>query len=110
MIFIWKNKGILVPVYIVATFISMAILSGILERNVGGIFAYDYDTRFFLALVFFISGTWTYLTSEEFIKKDGRKIKVDVENKFFFIPMKIWGYIFLGLGLLFLINALTTTL
>ncbi len=110
MILIWKNKGILIPVYLVTTFISIAILSGILKRNVGGIFAYDYDFQIILGFVFSITGLWTYLTSEEFIKKDGQKIKVDIENKFFFIPMKIWGYLFLTAGLFFLINGLFVTI
>ena len=110
MIIIWKNKGILILVYVIATFIVIAILSGILKRNIGGIFAYDYDYRIILGFGFLISGIWTYLTSEEFIKKDGLKIKVDIENKFFFISMKIWGYVITVAGLFFLIYGLFLTL
>ncbi len=110
MILIWKNKGILIPVYFITTFIVIAILNGILIRNVGGIFASDYDYRIILGLGLLISGIWTYLTSEEYFKKDGKKIKVDVENKFFFISMKIWGYIINGAGLLFLIIGLIETI
>ena len=50
------------------------------------------------------------MTSEEFIKKDGLKIKVDIENKFFFISMKIWGYVITVAGLFFLIYGLFLTL
>jgi hypothetical protein len=103
MLFIYKNKGILVPIYVIVSFIGIAILSGILKRNIGGIFANEYDYKIILGLGFLISGLWTYFTSEEYIKKDGVKIKVNIENTFFFIPMKIWGYIFIGAGLLFLL-------
>ena len=84
MILIWKNKGILIPVYVVTTFVSIATLSGVLKRNIGGIFANDYNIQITLGLTFLSSGLWTYLTSEEFVKKDGQKIKVDFENKFLF--------------------------
>jgi hypothetical protein len=110
MIIIWKNKGILIPVYVISTFIALAILSGILKRNVGGIFAYDYDYRIILGLGFIISGIWTFLTSEEYIKKDGKKILVDIENKFFFISMKIWGYIIIGAGIVFLLYGIFSIL
>jgi hypothetical protein len=110
MILIWKNKGILIPVYVVTTFVSIATLSGVLKRNIGGIFANDYNIQITLGLTFLSSGLWTYLTSEEFVKKDGQKIKVDFENKFFFIQMKVWGYIFLAAGLVFLINGLIVTI
>jgi hypothetical protein len=106
MFIIWKNKGILIPIYVISSFIVIAILSGILKRNVGGVFANDYDYRIILGLGFLISGIWTYLTSEEYIKKDGQKIKVNIENKFFFISMKIWGYIITGVGLFFLLYGL----
>ncbi len=110
MLLIWKNKGILIPIYLIVTFITVAMLGGILKRNVGGIFAYKYDIQIIIGISFLISGLWTYLTSEEFIKKDGQKIKVDIKNTFFFISMKLWGYIFLAAGLLFFINGLFVTL
>ncbi len=110
MLLIWKNKGILIPVYLIVSFIVTAIVGGILKRNVGGIFAYNYDLQIIFGIGFLICGLWTYLTSEEYIKKEGQKIKIEIKNSFFFISMKIWGYIFLVAGLFFLINGLWITL
>ena len=110
MILIWKNKGILIPVYVISTFFGLAILSGILKRNLGGVFATEYDYRVILGVGLIISGIWTYLTSEDFVKKNGQKIKVDIENRFFFIPMKIWGYMLTGAGLFFLVYGITQSI
>ncbi|MBN2349783.1 MAG: hypothetical protein JXJ22_13130 [Bacteroidales bacterium] len=110
MKFVWSNKGILVPVYLIATGIAVVIIIGLLQKYVGGIFISGYDYKINLAVILLISGTWTYFTGEEYIKKDGKKVKINLENEFFGISMKIWGYMFLGGGVLSLILGIKDTL
>jgi len=106
MLIIFKNKGILTPVYLFASIIGTAILYGELIRYIKETSECDYNLKILLGFGFLIAGLWTYLTREDFVKRDGVKIKVDIENSLFFISMKTWAYIFMGVGILFLLLAL----
>ena len=107
---VWKNRGILVPIYLAITAIAVILLLGILQKYVGGVFLSGYDYKINLGIIILISGAWTYLTSEDYVKKDGKKVKVKMENEFFGIPMKIWGYIKFIAGTVVLILGITGTL
>lgn len=98
MLVIFKGKGILVPVFFIVSFVSVAILAGILKRNVGGIFAQNYSFFIGFGLSVIVTGIWTWFASKDFIKKDGKKLKIDLDNSFFFIKMKIIGYILVLFG------------
>ena len=106
MLLIWKNKGLLVMLYIIVSLIGTAMIIGALHRNFGGIFSkIDFYTT--IGIAFFIAGVWTYLTKDDYYKdRDGNKKKMDTINEFFFIRMEIWAYIFFVAALLFLGNLL----
>jgi hypothetical protein len=100
MIVIWKGKGILIILYLIVCFVGSAILSGVLSRNVGGIFL-EMNFVFVLGIACLLTSIWTYLTCEDYYKdRDGNKVKLFIEHELFFIPMKVWSYIFLGLSIL----------
>jgi ribose/xylose/arabinose/galactoside ABC-type transport system permease subunit len=104
MLLIWKNKGILVMLYIIVSFIGTAMLAGVLKRNFGGVFAkIDFYTT--IAVAFFIAGIWTWLTKDDYYKdRNGNKKKMETKHEFFFISMTVWSYILCALGVLFLSN------
>lgn len=109
MIFIYKNKGILIPVFLITPFIAITVLSGVLERNVGGIFASNYDKQIIFGISLLISGIWTFFKGENFIKINGLKEKIEINNHFFYISMKMWSYIMLVGGILLFIVGIIET-
>jgi hypothetical protein len=98
IIFSFKGKGIFVPIYLLVSTIAVGIASGELERNIGGIFSYEYSVLILLGLSAIFSGLLTWLTGRDFIRKDGIKTKIDLDNRFFFIKMEPFGYFLLILG------------
>ncbi len=109
MIFIYKNRGVLVPVYLFISVFGSILLNAFFKEYVGGIFNSDYDFQLVLGIGLLISGLWTYLKSEDFIEINGKKENVYIENSFFFISMKLWSYIMLGSGALALIGGIIET-
>lgn len=100
MLLVYKNKGILVPVYFGISVLTTAVSSGVLKRNVGGVFAADYSLWILMGIGALISGIWTILTSEVYTEVNGVRIKVDFDSSLFFIPMRIFGWILVGIGLI----------
>jgi len=100
MLLVYKNKGILVPVYFGVSVLTTALISGVLKRNVGGLFASAYSLWILFGIGALISGIWTILTSEVYTQVNGVRVKVDFESSFFFIPMRIFGWILIGIGLI----------
>ncbi len=101
MIVFYKNKGILIIVYLIVCLIGTAIIVGVLRTYVGGVFA---RIGFYAGAGFalLLAGIWTYFTKDDYYKdREGNKKKIDTESSFFFINMTIWSYIFFGLSLLF---------
>ena len=109
MIIIYKNRGILIPIFLIVPFVVTAILSGVLKRNIGGIFDYDYDKQIVIGIGLLISSLWTYLKSEDFIEVNGKKEKIEMNNHFFYISMKTWSHIILVVGILVLAGGLVET-
>ncbi|MEP6951568.1 MAG: hypothetical protein ABI863_19915 [Ginsengibacter sp.] len=99
-----KGKGILVILYFIVSSFAIAMLVGILHRNVTGIFSkIDFYTT--VGVSFLVAATWTHLTKNDFYKdREGNKKKMDTINSFIFIEMKIWAIIFACAGLFFLGN------
>jgi hypothetical protein len=107
MIFlIYKNRGILIPVFLIVPVIGLLILNGELGRNYGGIFVTESFKQIMVGIGFLISFIWTYLTSEDFIIVDGKKEKIEMYNHFFYIPNKTWSYAMLGFGILVIIGGI----
>ncbi len=110
MIFFYKNRGILVPIFLIVPFVGTAILSGVLKRNIGGIFASDYDQQIVMGIGLLISGIWTFLKSEDYIEVNGLKEKIEMNYHFFFVSMKTWSYIMLVGGILVLLTGIIETI
>lgn len=110
MIVIYKNRGILIPVYLVISLVGAAILNYVLKEYLGGIFTSNYDSQIIIGTGFIISGLWTYFTSEDYVNIGGEREKVYMNNHFFYISMKLWSYIILGFGILILISGIVETI
>ena len=106
MLLFYKNKGILILVYVFSCVFGTFLIIGWLHRNVGGIFSkIDIYTGAGIGLL--LAALWTHLTKDDYYKdSEGNKVMMDMENSFFFISMKIWSFIFLAAGLIFLGNLL----
>jgi hypothetical protein len=105
MIFlIYKNRGILIPVFLIVPVISFLILSGELGRNFGGFFVTESFKQVMIGIGFLISFIWTYLTREDYILVDGKKEKIEMYNHFFYISNRTWSFIMLGLGIIIIIG------
>lgn len=104
--FIFKGRGILIPVFFIVPFIVSLMISGELDRNIGGIFSTEYSKQLLLGLGFVISGAWCFYTSNDYIKVDGKKVKIEMQNHFFFITNKNWSYIIGGLGILIILGGI----
>lgn len=101
-----KGKGILIIVYYIVSLMAVALLSGILQRNVGGIFS-KINYFFVVGVSFMIASGWTYLTKDEYYTdKYGDRKKLDMVHSFAFIEMKTWVKIFFCMSLVFMIMSL----
>lgn len=98
MFFIYKNKGILVPIYLIAVVIGLAIVVNLLKSWVGGIFFVEYDMAIMFGIACVIAGEWTYRTRDSFYIANGQKKRMYEDNSFFFLSMEIWAYIYWSLG------------
>ena len=87
MILIYKNKGILVPLYFIVSLIVSALLFGAWLR---------WNGYFALGMACLFSAGWTYATRNDYYKDAiGNKVKVDIRNEFFWISMITWAKILL---------------
>lgn len=109
MFIIYKGRGFLIPIYVIVTIVAVAIIAGVLKRNVGGFFAYDYHMLIPVGFGVVLSGIWTNLTSHDYIKVDGVKKEIDLGNSFFFIKMHICSYILFALGVSFILIGIYKT-
>lgn len=106
MLLIYRNKGILIVPYLIASLIGAAVGIGVLRRNVGGIFS-NIDFYSTIGIGFLLCAIWTYLTGNDYYKdRNGQKQKMDLPNEFFFLTMQVWAYIFLAIALLFFGNTI----
>jgi hypothetical protein len=105
MMLFYKNRGILVPVFAVVSVLGTMLILTSLGRNLGGIFS-KIDLSAGAGIGFLVAAIWTYLVKDEYYKNaEGNRVMMDIENSFFFMSLKIWVFIFLGVGLVFLGNA-----
>ena len=105
MIFIWKNKGILVPIYVIVSLTVTSMLFGVLQRNIGGIFSM-LNFYFPAGIAFLVVSIWLHLTKDDYYKdKTGNKKKLEAINTFFFMKLEIWVIIFAIVGFILLANS-----
>lgn len=95
VLFFYKNKGILIPAYLIICFISsLIVFANVLRVNAG----------FTCCIGFLLTAGWTYATRNDYYKnKEGIKVKADIQNEFFWISMHLWYKIFLVGSLICLI-------
>lgn len=110
MFIIYKNKGILIPLYLIVCFITIAILTKTLSDYFNIQINGNSDFWFIAGCAFLFSGLWAKLTCEDFVEVEGKRHKVDIDNRFFFIKMKIWAYVLSGFGILILISGIINVL
>jgi hypothetical protein len=110
VLFIFGGRGILVPLYLLISFVGCAILSSVLKDYAGSIFALRYDFQIVIGIALLISGSWCHLTKNDYITVNGKKEQIYLNNHFFFLSLKIWSYIFFYAGLLILIGGIIETL
>jgi hypothetical protein len=104
MFIFYKNKGLLILLYVIVSLIGTALIVGFLHRNVGGFFS-NIDFYTTLGIAFLIAGIWTYLTRYDYYKdRNGNKKKMDTVHELFFIKMKYWAYLFFVLSVVFIAN------
>ncbi|NOQ71429.1 MAG: hypothetical protein GQ574_05485 [Crocinitomix sp.] len=106
MIIFWKNKGFAVLLYIMFSVIGTMLLAQYLSK------VYDFDLSisgripFALGIAFFIAAIWTYLTKNDYYKdREGNKVKMEIDNSFFFIKMEYWPYILGVIGFSLMIGS-----
>jgi hypothetical protein len=105
-VLVWKNKGLLVLLYLIVSLLVSAEMAGVLHRNFNGaISRIDFYSTF--GFPFLFAAVWTYLTKDSFYKdKSGNKVTMETSNEFFWIKMKYWAYIYFGISILFFGNLL----
>jgi hypothetical protein len=105
MLLIYKNKGILVPIYFVASMVAVLLINFLLEEYVGGIFLEKYDKSFIVfAIACIVAGIWTRVTYDSYYyTNDGERKAMQEDNSFYYVPMKLWANIYFVTGALFLV-------
>jgi hypothetical protein len=93
---IWKNKGLLVVLYVVISLIATMGTTVFLGKKYGWELSQNHIV-FFLGVAMIIAGLLTYINRFDYYKnREGMKVKMDTDNSLFFIKMEYWPYI-LGL-------------
>ncbi|MEB2777449.1 hypothetical protein SYJ56_19195 [Algoriphagus sp. D3-2-R+10] len=102
MIF-WKNRGLLILVYLGVSLLVTALMLGYLNRNYKDFFYWvNFNTS--LVIGFWVAGIWTFLVRDDYYFNEwGEKIKMDTVNEFYFIRLEYWAYIFGTIGFIFLV-------
>ncbi|MCD6013631.1 MAG: hypothetical protein K0Q79_3493 [Flavipsychrobacter sp.] len=96
--FIYKNKGILIPVYVIVSVLGVTMIAAALHRNYKEVFP-TLDVPGTIGTGFLVAALWSYLTKDSYYKdSEGNKVLMDDEHSFWFINMKIWACIFLAIG------------
>lgn len=98
MVIIFKGKGILVPVLLVASWIATLVV-GVLIETYSGIVFKGSSTIILMSFSLILCGILTRFVGRDFIKKDGKRVEIDLDNRFFFIKMSHIGIGFIILGI-----------
>ncbi|WP_025151035.1 hypothetical protein [Bacillus sp. H1a] len=116
MLFIWKRKGLLVPLALFLGYIPAIALAGIsMDMNIEKGSLVNKLIGFVVLLLMLSPALINYLFTKYFVKDEGIKIvtdeegkqyKIDTYSKFFFIRNFTWTFIFLIFDIIMLIRAI----
>jgi hypothetical protein len=113
MLLFWSGQGILVLFIFISSFIGYAIVDETVKMYVSHPIADD----LILVVPLLLSSLGTFALTKHLDQKEVRQVKDDQTGEVFelkpkhtlyFINIRYWVFIFLGLGLFFLYMALTT--
>jgi hypothetical protein len=106
----FKNKGALIPIYIAVSLIGVISVISLLKNYVGGPFDLTFETTVIVGISFIITGIWSLCTYDSFYVNEatGEKKQMYEENTFFYIHMKLWGYVFIALGAMLVVGGILT--
>ena len=103
----WKGKGILVLVYAIVPVFSLFVLTKVIEENLFDKKFPDSVYQIVVGTSLIISGVWNWKTSDDFyIDRNGIKQSMNFDNRFMWIKMKFWSYVFWILSGLVFVNLL----
>ncbi|WP_252195838.1 hypothetical protein [Bacillus mycoides] len=104
MLFIWKRKGLLVPLALFLGYIPVLALAGMsMDMNIEQGSLLNKLIGFVMLLLMFLPALINYLFTKYFVKDEGIKIvtdeegkqyKIDTYSKFFFIRNFTWTFYF----------------
>jgi len=104
MIFIYKNRGVLIPVYAVLPMMIFAIIANLLkdffEWNI------EFNTNIIIGVGLLFSSMWIYLVKGDRIKVDGNWKGIFIEHHFYYINLEKWSYIIFFIGILTIISGI----
>lgn len=97
MIF-WKNRGLMVIIYLGVSMIGSALVLGYLQRTFEEVFFWvDFIST--IRIGFTVAAIWTFLVRDDYYKNErGERIKMDTVIEFYFIKLEYWAFIFAVLG------------
>src|SRR6218665_30457 len=95
----WKAKGILVPVFGIVPLLGLQFLRSAADDYLCNNTLPAETILLTSGLAILLSGLWTLRAAEDFYTdEEGNKHPVDFDNKFMFLDMKIWAFIFFIIG------------
>lgn len=107
IIFQFKAKGILVPIYVIATLVGLFITKSLLNIYIFNEQIPEEVNGVVFSIALLISGFWTYYTSDDFyIDENGEKKYMYFDHQFMYIDMKSWAYVFWTIGGLAFVGSL----
>jgi hypothetical protein len=98
----FKGKGILVPVLFILSVIIVGGAGALIE-NYFGVSTKGPVAIASMGLILLVCGIFTWFVGRDFIKKDGERIEIDLDNRFLFLKMKHIGLAFILIGLVIII-------
>jgi hypothetical protein len=100
MHFQFKNRGIMVPVYLAICFVGVFIIKSLIEYIYGKGRVTEGGLVLLIGIAFLIAGYWTYRKRDSFYIVDGEKRGMNEDNVFFYLSMELWAQIYCSFGVL----------
>src|SRR4051812_46981441 len=89
---VFSGKGVLLPIIIIVCLIGSAFAVGAAKGPLP--FLEHLGMGITFSIGFALSAAWTHFVKDTYYVKDGKKVILEeVENSFFYIPLKYWVYI-----------------